>query len=84
VLFRSTAIGTWNDWFTPFFFTESTYLQTLPSTLSRLATEVGGTSAVNYPLTIALSLGTTIPPLIIFFIFQRYIIEGIANIGIKG
>ena len=79
-----TAIGTWNDWSLPFFFTESTELQTLPSTISRLATVVGGANSVNYPLIITLSLGTTIPPLIIFFIFQRYIIEGIATIGVKG
>jgi multiple sugar transport system permease protein len=79
-----TAIATWNDWFMPFYFTSSAALQTLPSALARLSTVAETAFMPNYPLVITLSLGTTIPPLFLFFFFQRYIIEGIGNIGVKG
>lgn len=81
----TTAIGVWNDWSTPFFFTSDDSLQTLPGAITRLSSQMTGYIAIpNYPLLIAMSLAITIPSLIIFFIFQRYIVEGLANVGIKG
>lgn len=81
----TTAIGIWNDWGTSFFFTSNDRLQTLPGAITRLSSQMTGYVAIpNYPLLIAMSLAITIPSLIIFFIFQRYIVEGLANVGIKG
>lgn len=81
----TTALGTWNDFITPFFYTNSDSLQTLPSAITRLSSVGASPGAViNYPLIITLSLGITIPALLIFFFFQKYIVQGLANTGIKG
>ncbi|WP_123041416.1 carbohydrate ABC transporter permease [Cohnella candidum] len=81
----TTALGTWNDFITPFFYTNSDHLQTLPSAITRLTSAAkGGYSSPNYPIIITLGLGTTLPALLIFFFFQKYIVQGLANTGIKG
>lgn len=81
----TTALGTWNDFATPFFYTNSDYLQTLPAAITRLtAAATGAFGTPNYPMIITLGLGTTIPALLIFFFFQKYIVQGLANTGIKG
>jgi len=81
----TTALGAWNDFITPFFYTNSDKLQTLPAAITRLSSVAASPGAViNYPLIITLSLGITIPALIIFFLFQKYIVQGLANTGIKG
>jgi multiple sugar transport system permease protein len=81
----TTALGTWNDFATPFFYTSSDYLQTLPAAITRLSSAAASPGGVpNYPFIITLGLGTTIPALLIFFFFQKYIVQGLANTGIKG
>ncbi|WP_313731607.1 carbohydrate ABC transporter permease [Cohnella nanjingensis] len=81
----TTALGTWNDFATPFFYTTSDHMQTLPSAITRLSSAaVGPGGSPNYPMIITLGLGTTVPALLIFFLFQKYIVQGLANTGIKG
>ena len=81
----TTAIGMWNDWSTPFFYTDSDSLQTIASALTKLTAFAGQEgSSINYPAILSFSLMLTIPSLIIFAIFQKWIVEGIANAGIKG
>ncbi|MBW4082547.1 carbohydrate ABC transporter permease [Paenibacillus sp. S150] len=81
----TTALGTWNDFITPFFYTTSDSLQTLPAAITRLSSVGASPGAViNYPMIITLSLGITIPALLIFAFFQKYIVQGLANTGIKG
>ncbi|CAG5077155.1 ABC transporter, permease protein, UgpE [Thermobacillus xylanilyticus] len=81
----TTALGTWNDFITPFFYTNSDKLQTLPSAITRISSVGASPGAViNYPLIITLSLGITVPAMLIFFFFQKYIVQGLANTGIKG
>jgi multiple sugar transport system permease protein len=81
----TTALGTWNDFITPFFYTNSDGLQTLPSAITRISSVGASPGAViNYPLIITLSLGITVPAMLIFFFFQKYIVQGLANTGIKG
>ena len=79
----TTALGVWNDWSTSFFYTSDDYLQVLPSAISKLSvtTNVG---MPDYPLMITLGIAVTIPALVIYLIFQKNIVEGIANVGIKG
>ena len=38
----------------------------------------------NYPMIITLGMALTIPSLIILALFQKYMVEGLANTGIKG
>lgn len=81
----TTALGTWNDFITPFFYTSSDNLQTLPAAIAKLSSVGASPGAViNYPLIITLSLGITLPALLIFFFFQKYIVQGLASTGIKG
>ncbi|OWA35070.1 ABC transporter permease [Saccharibacillus sp. O16] len=81
----TTALATWNDFITPFFYTSSDSLQTLPAAITRLSSAAASPGAVpNWPLIITLSLGTTLPALLLFFFFQKYIVQGLANTGIKG
>ncbi|MBU5672781.1 carbohydrate ABC transporter permease [Paenibacillus brevis] len=81
----TTALGTWNDFITPFFYTTNDNLQTLPAAITRLSSVGASPGAViNYPMIITLSLGITIPALLIFAFFQKYIVQGLANTGIKG
>lgn len=81
----TTALGTWNDFITPFFYTTSDRLQTLPAAITRLSSVGASPGAViDYPMIITLSLGITIPALLIFAFFQKYIVQGLANTGIKG
>jgi multiple sugar transport system permease protein len=81
----TTALATWNDFATPFFYTSSDKLQTLPAAITRLSSAAASPGAIpNWPLIITLGLGMTIPALLIFFFFQKYIVQGLANTGIKG
>lgn len=79
------AIGIWNDWQTPFYYTTSREYQTIASALSKLSSFAGqeGTQ-VNYPAMMTFSLMLTVPSAIIFLIFQKNIIEGLVSAGIKG
>jgi multiple sugar transport system permease protein len=81
----TTSIGTWNDWGTPFFYTNKSSLQTLASGLSKLTSFAGNPGqATNYPLILSISLLLTIPSIILFFLFQNLIVQGLANSGVKG
>lgn len=79
------AIGIWNDWQTPFYYTTSRELQTIASALSKLSSFAGQEgSQVNYPAMMTFSLMLTVPSAIIFLVFQKNIIEGLVSAGIKG
>ena len=79
------AIGVWNDWTTPFYYTESQSLQTIPSALTRLTAFAGKEGQLmDYPLILSFSLLVTVPSVVIFFIFQKHIVRGLMSAGIKG
>ncbi|UKS28315.1 carbohydrate ABC transporter permease [Paenibacillus sp. HWE-109] len=81
----TVSIATWNDWSAPFFYTNSSKLQTLASGLSKLTAFAGAPgSIVNYPLILSLSLLLTVPSVLLFFLFQNLIVQGLANAGLKG
>jgi len=71
-------IGTWKDFFWPLLVLPSPKLQPITVALYRLT----GTEPLN--LAIAGLAIASIPPLIIFLIFQRQIISGITLTGLKG
>ncbi|RKP52910.1 carbohydrate ABC transporter permease [Cohnella endophytica] len=79
------SIDTWNDWAVPFFYTNNSKLQTLASGLSKLTAFAGAPgSTANYPRMISISLLLTVPSVLLFFIFQKLIVQGLANSGVKG
>ncbi|MNP82217.1 L-arabinose transport system permease protein AraQ [compost metagenome] len=53
---------------------------TLPVGLASLSSRAG----VEYPLLMAGALMAVIPLLMLFILFQRYFIQGIASAGVKG
>lgn len=79
----TTSMAAWNDWSTGFFFTSSDALQMLPSALSRLSSAGQSSGNPDYPSMLTLGLANTIPALIIYFIFQKNIVEGISTAGLK-
>lgn len=81
----TTSIGLWNDWQTPFYYTNSSKIQTISSVLTRLTAFAGKEGELpNYPAIMTFSLMLTIPSVILFFLFQKQIVQGLANTGIKG
>lgn len=75
--------GTWNDFLGPLIVVQrDTSLWTLPLGLALLRGNFGSTLEWNTFL--AGSVVTTVPLAIVFFIFQRYFVEGISYSGIKG
>jgi multiple sugar transport system permease protein len=55
---------------------------TLPLGLSQIAQATG--ESLNTPVAMAGSMLTTLPVLLVFLVFQRYFIQGVAATGVKG
>ncbi len=73
----------WNDFMTPLIYLNDPNRYTLALGLATLKSnfqELG----TSWSLLLTASVIFTIPMIIIFFMFQRYFIEGIAHSGIKG
>jgi len=74
-----TFIGSWNDFLGPLVFLDSVERYTLPVGVALFQ----GSYANEYGLTLAASVVCTAPILIIFMIFSRQIIQGMAFGGLK-
>jgi multiple sugar transport system permease protein len=72
-------MGTWNDYLWPLIVITTTEKRTLPIMLSWYSTQHGS----RYDLTMAASILVIIPVLIAYFIFQRWVVRGIALTGFK-
>jgi multiple sugar transport system permease protein len=73
----------WNDFMTPLIYLNNPDRYTLALGLATLKTnfqELG----TSWALLLTASVIFTVPMIVIFFMFQRYFIEGIAHSGIKG
>lgn len=75
-------IWTWNDFFNSLVFINSVNKYTVSLALRMSIDSTGGTVAWNQIM--AMSVLAILPPVLIFFLFQRYFVEGIATTGIKG
>lgn len=74
-----TFVSSWNAFLWPLLVLTQTKSQTIPVGLSGL---IGG-SAIQYAETMASSVLGIIPLLAVFLLFQRQIVQGVANTGIK-
>lgn len=74
-----TFIGSWNDFLGPLVFLDSADKYTLPVGVALFQSSY----ASEYGLTLAASVVCTLPILLVFFIFHRHIISGIAAGGLK-
>ncbi len=74
-----TFLQSWNEFFEPLIYLNSSRLFTIPLALS-LFTDEGGTKG---HLIMAASVVATVPLLIVFFLAQKKFIEGVAMTGMK-
>jgi multiple sugar transport system permease protein len=74
-----TFIGSWNDFLGPLVFLDSVENYTLPVGVALFQTSY----FAEYGLTLAASVICTLPIIVIFLMFHRHIIAGIAASGLK-
>lgn len=75
-----TFMGSWNSLLWPLVIAQSQDMYTLPVALAFLSQ---GDGIINYGVTLAGSLLTILPVLLVFLFFQRYFIAGVATSGLK-
>ena len=75
-----TFLGSWNNFLWPLVVAQSESKYTLPVALALYST---GQNSTNYGLLLAGATVVIVPILVVFLIFQRRFIEGIATTGIK-
>jgi multiple sugar transport system permease protein len=73
-------LANWNDFIWPIYVLFSPERLTLPAGLSRLQ----GAYTIDYPVVMAGAMLAAIPVLALYAFVQRYVIEGVANSGVKG
>jgi ABC-type glycerol-3-phosphate transport system permease component len=73
-------IGNWNNFLTPLIYLRDTDLHTLAIAINRFR----GQYATYYNYMMAVSVLVIIPVIILFFISQRFLINGIVTTGLKG
>src|SRR4051812_13042194 len=86
VVFIFELKASWTDLVKPLIFMRDTALYTLPlglkSIVDRFNPQTGGQG--EFQLVMAASVIVTLPMIIVFFLGQRYFLEGIATTGSKG
>lgn len=75
-----TFLGNWNAYIWPLIVVRSDTMRTLPVGIAFFSSEAGSA----FHLIMAAAAMATIPVIIVFLIFQRQIIKGIALTGVKG
>ena len=75
-----TFNSVWNDYMGPMLYLEDKKLLTVQLGLSYFRTQY----SMQYGLTMAATVCSIIPIIIVYIFAQKYIIEGVANSGIKG
>jgi ABC-type glycerol-3-phosphate transport system permease component len=79
VLVVLTAMATWNDFAWPLIALKQNYLFTLPIGLLFLR----GQNTPQFEEIMALSLLTVVPMIVLFLVFQRHFVQGVARSGIR-
>lgn len=82
-----TFMGCWNDVFAPLVYLSAREKQTLAVAIlhwRRWGAATAGFNPPKYVEIMAMSAVLTIPPTIVFFLTQRYFVQGIVITGIKG
>jgi len=75
-----TFLGNWTAFFWPLIVTTSRELYTLPVGLSSFAVE----QSIQWEMIMTGAALATIPTLLVFLFFQRYIVRGVMLAGLKG
>jgi multiple sugar transport system permease protein len=83
VVFIFEFKASWTDLLKPLIYLRDSMLYTLPRGLKAVLDQFGQGGEMQWEIVLAASVIVTVPILIIFFLGQRYFIEGIATSGIK-
>jgi multiple sugar transport system permease protein len=75
-----TFVTVWNDFMGPLIYLNSEKLKTIQLGLRMFIQQY----SADYALIMAASLVSMIPVIILFLLFQRFFVEGIASTGVKG
>ena len=75
-------LGEWNNLVWPLIVIRSEQLRTLPLVMTTMIDPFSGAS--NQGVSMAASLLTSIPTLVLFVLFQRQFVQGIAVVSVKG
>jgi multiple sugar transport system permease protein len=84
VVFIFELRASWTDLVKPLIFLRDINLFTLPRGLLAIIASPAITGEGHFELLMAAAVITTIPMLVLFFLGQRYFVEGIATTGSKG
>jgi sn-glycerol 3-phosphate transport system permease protein len=71
----------WNDYFWPLIMTNSTEMRTLPVGLVYLRTSEG---SIEWNVVMAAAVFVISPVIVLFFILQKYFVQGVMSSGVKG
>ena len=71
----------WNDFLNPLIFISSVRKYPLSLAL-RMSLDV--TDTISWNQTMAMSVLSMLPPVLLFFLMQKYFVEGISTTGLKG
>ena len=83
VIFIFELKAAWTDLLRPLIYLQTTSLYTLPRGLKTILDRFGQGGEMQWEIVLAASVLITIPMIIIFFIGQRYFMQGISTTGIK-
>jgi len=75
-----TFVNTWNDYLGPLIYLKSESKKTIQLGLKMFISQYSS----DYGLIMAGSVVSLVPIIIVFLIFQKYFVEGVASTGIKG
>jgi multiple sugar transport system permease protein len=78
-----TFLGTWNDFLGPLLYIMSPDRFTLAIGLANFRGALGG-SRTRWDLLMAFATAMTVPVVIVFFLAQRYFVQGVVLSGLKG
>jgi multiple sugar transport system permease protein len=76
--------ASWNDLIKPLIYLQDPNLYTIPLGLKTILDGFGQSGELQWEIVIAATVITTVPMILIFFLGQRYFVEGIATSGRKG
>jgi multiple sugar transport system permease protein len=76
--------ASWNDLLKPLIYLQDPNLYTIPLGLKTILDGFGQGGEQQWEIVVAATVITTIPMILIFFLGQRYFVEGIATSGRKG
>jgi multiple sugar transport system permease protein len=84
VTFIFEVKASWSDLMKPLIYLRDPELFTLPRGLKAISDQFGQSGEQQWEIVLAGSVITTVPLIIVFFLAQRYFIDGIATQGRKG